>query len=73
MDDVAVSRFGPTGLLVEFAEKVDLESLARCRGLMSSFEENHLDGLLDVTPAYCSLLLEFDASRTRFGPLRQSQ
>jgi inhibitor of KinA len=60
MDDVAVSRFGPTGFLVEFAERVDLESLARCRGLMSSFEQNHLDGLLDVTPAYCSLLLEFD-------------
>jgi inhibitor of KinA len=60
MDDVAVSRFGPAALLVEFAQKVDLESLARCRGLMRSFEENYLDGLLDVTPAYCSLLLEFD-------------
>jgi inhibitor of KinA len=60
MDDVAVSRFGPAALLVEFAQKVDLESLARCRGLMCAFEETHLDGLLDVTPAYCSLLLEFD-------------
>ena len=60
MDDVAVSRFGSTALLVEFAQTIDLESLARCRGLMRSFEENHLDGLLDVTPAYCSLLLEFD-------------
>ena len=60
MDDVAVSSFGPAGLLVEFAEKVDLESLARCRGLISFFEGIHLDGLLDLTPAYCSLLLEFD-------------
>ena len=60
MDDVAVSRFGPAALLVEFADKVDRESLARCRGLMGSFEENRLDGLVDVTPAYCSLLLEFD-------------
>jgi inhibitor of KinA len=60
MDDIAVSRFGPAALLVEFADKVDRESLARCCGLMSSFEENHLDGLVDVTPAYCSVLLEFD-------------
>jgi inhibitor of KinA len=61
MDDVAVSQFGPAGLLVQFAEKVDLESLARCRGLMSSVEEIRLEGLVDVTPAYCSLLLEFEA------------
>jgi inhibitor of KinA len=60
MDDVAVSRFGPTALLVAFAQTVDLESLARCRGLLSSFEVNRLEGLVDVTPAYCSLLLEFD-------------
>jgi inhibitor of KinA len=60
MDDVAVSRFGPAALLVEFAQRVDLESLARCRGLLSSFEENRLEGLVDVTPAYCSLLLEFE-------------
>jgi inhibitor of KinA len=60
MDDVAVSRFGPVALLVAFAQKVDLESLARCRGLLSSFQENRLQGLVDVTPAYCSLLLEFD-------------
>jgi inhibitor of KinA len=60
MDDVAVSRFGPAALLVEFAQRVDLESLARCRGLLSSFQENRLEGLVDVTPAYCSLLLEFD-------------
>ena len=60
MDDVVVSRFGPVALLVAFAQKVDLESLARCRGLLSSFQENRLEGLVDVTPAYCSLLLEFD-------------
>jgi inhibitor of KinA len=60
MDDVAVSRFGPAALLVDFAQTVDLESLARCRGLMHSFETSHLAGLVDVTPAYCSLLLEFE-------------
>ncbi len=60
MDGLLVSRFGPASLLVQFAERVDLESLARCRGLMSSVDESPLDGLVDVTPAYCSLLLEFD-------------
>jgi inhibitor of KinA len=60
MDDLAVSKFGPAALLVEFAQTVDLGSLARCRGLMRSFETSRLEGLVDVTPAYCSLLLEFE-------------
>jgi inhibitor of KinA len=60
MNGLRVSRFGPTAVLVEFAEKIDAESLARCRGLINCIDADHLEGLLDVTPAYCSLLLEFD-------------
>jgi len=63
MDNVQVSRFGPTALLVQFAEEIDHQSLARCRGLLSCFDENPLDGLREVTPAYCSLLLEFEDSK----------
>lgn len=63
MDDIQVSQFGPAALLVQFAEKVDLQSLARCRGLLSCLDEYPLDGLREVTPAYCSLLLEFDDSK----------
>ena len=60
MDGVEVSRFGPAALLVQFSEKIDLESLARCRGLMNCLDKTPMEGLVEVTPAYCSLLLEFD-------------
>jgi inhibitor of KinA len=60
MDDLRVSQFGPRALLITFAEAADRESLARCRGLLSCLEDNPLEGLEEVTPAYCSLLLEFD-------------
>ena len=70
MDHLVVCRFGPAALLVKLAERWDLESLARCRGLMSSFEEDHLEGLVDVTPAYCSLLLEFDDPEHISRPIR---
>ena len=45
-----------------FAEEASSESLARCRGLLRCLEDNPLEGLQEVTPAYCSLLLEFDDS-----------
>jgi inhibitor of KinA len=60
MDRLRISTFGPAAVLVQFAEKVDAESLARCRGLVGCIDADYLDGLRDVTPAYCSLLLEFD-------------
>lgn len=60
MDGLRISSFGPTALVVDFAEEVDAESLARCRGLLNSLDSQPLEGLRDVTPAYCSLLLEFD-------------
>jgi inhibitor of KinA len=63
MDDVRVSRFGARALLITFAEEANSGSLARCRGLLSCLENNPLDGLQEVTPAYCSLLLEFDDSQ----------
>ncbi|MGA7214224.1 MAG: 5-oxoprolinase subunit PxpB [Terrimicrobiaceae bacterium] len=62
MDGVRVSRFGPRALLITFAEEANSESLARCRGLLHCLEDNPLAGLQEVTPAYCSLLLEFDDS-----------
>ena len=69
MDNVEISRFGPRALLIQFAEEVDHQSLARCRGLLRCLEENPLEGLHEVTPAYCSLLLEFGDSKRISGQL----
>jgi inhibitor of KinA len=63
MDNVEIAKFGPAALLIRFAEEVDPQSLARCRGLLRCLEENPLEGLHEVTPAYCSLLLEFGDSK----------
>ncbi len=63
MDNVAVVAFGPIALLIRFAEEASPQSLARCRGLLRCLEENPLEGLREVTPAYCSLLLEFGDSK----------
>jgi inhibitor of KinA len=62
MENLQISRFGPRALLIRFAEQVDSSSLARCRGLICSLEGGSLEGLCEITPAYCSLLLEFGDS-----------
>lgn len=60
MDSLSLSRFGSNGWLIRFADRIDENSLARCRGLLDAFEKNPLPGLRDVTPAYQEVLLEFE-------------
>lgn len=60
MDNLRIGTFGPSGLLIEFADRMDSASLARCRGLLHCLDENLPEGLRDITPAYQSILLEFE-------------
>ena len=69
MDNVEVVAFGPVALLIRFGQEASRQSLARCRGLLRCLEENPLEGLHEVTPAYCSLLLEFGNSKQISGQL----
>jgi KipI family sensor histidine kinase inhibitor len=62
-----VQRFGPSGVLVRFAEVLDGASLARCRGLVRWLDDHPPEGLVDCIPACDALLLEFS------GPVPESQ
>lgn len=73
--DVRLTRFGPRGILVRFADCLDETSLARCRGLAHWFAANPPAGLTDFVPACDSLLLEFAtgaATEGMMGELEQT-
>ena len=63
MDRLQITHYGPKALLIQFAQKVDRLSLARCRGLLRCLDASLIDGLQDVTPSCCALLLEFGTAR----------
>jgi KipI family sensor histidine kinase inhibitor len=56
---IRVIPFGPSGLFVEFAARMDPAALALGRGLLRALEEKPVEGLRDATLAYGTLLLEF--------------
>lgn len=67
MDDLTLRDFGANGLLIEFAQAADENSLSRCRGLLRALEEQAFDDLGDIVPAYGSILLEFGSRQGRIG------
>ena len=69
MDNLRIGTFGPSGLLIEFADQISANSLARCRGLLRCLDEKPPEGLRDITPAYQSILLEFEGQAPAPGLL----
>ena len=64
MNDLRITPFGSSGLLVEFAQSIDPSSLALCRGLLRALDEKPIEGLREVTSAYQTILLEFQDGHT---------
>lgn len=69
--ELQLTRLGPCGVLIRFADGIDGESLARCRGLMRWIDEHPLESLIECVPACDSMLLEFNrpVSERRFRDL----
>lgn len=69
--ELQLTRLGPCGVLIRFADGADAESLARCRGLVRWFDEHPQESLIEYVPACDSMLLEFDGpvSEGRFRSL----
>lgn len=58
-------RCGPNALLLHFADKPGDWAFQKCRALVTELEEHPPAGLVDFTPAYTNILLEFDVSASK--------
>ncbi|MGB8523412.1 MAG: 5-oxoprolinase subunit PxpB [Candidatus Acidiferrales bacterium] len=68
-------RFQPASdqsLLVYFGEKITLDSRQRVRQLLRLLELEPIPGVRNIHPAYCSLLLNFDALKLRHDELEMT-
>ncbi len=72
-EDVSYPRYrlcGDTGLLVEFGAAIDPSVHRQVMRLFRWLKAKHIHGILDVIPAYASLLVQIDPWRMSFERLR---
>ena len=70
----AATRFQPASdqsLLVYFGHQISLDAHEHVRRLLRLLELEPIDGILNLHPAYCSLLVKFDALRWRHEELQE--
>lgn len=65
-------RFAGDGaLLVELGEEIDRKINAKVQALAFALERQKFDGLLEVVPAYCSLMVYYDPLKTDLSALME--
>ena len=71
MQDVAIKQAGDSAILVEFENEIGMETNAKVRSLMFSLERRPFAGMRELTPAYRSLLIQYDPCAVKSGAVRE--
>lgn len=56
-------RYGPSAVLLRFADAVGEASFRRCRAILAELERNPPAGLLECVPGFTTLLLRFEPAQ----------
>lgn len=60
MADTRILTVGDSALLIEFGKEISPEINQRISALVQLMKEQHIEGLVDIIPAFCSLLINYD-------------
>ena len=71
MQDIAIKQAGDSAVLVEFENEIGIETNAKVRSLMFSLERHPFAGMRELTPAYRSLLIQYDPCAVKSGAVRE--
>lgn len=60
MKDIHIRTAGDSSLLVEFGNEINPEINARIASFVQLIREQQIEGIVDMIPTYCSLLINYD-------------
>ena len=71
MQDVKILTAGDSSLLLQFGNAIDPEINARIAATVQLMREQHIEGVVDLIPAFCSLLINYDPRVISYGEMRR--
>ena len=60
MREISILTAGDSSLLIQFGNEISPEINQRIKATVQLMREQHIEGVLDVIPAFCSLLINYD-------------
>lgn len=60
MQNVKIMTAGDSSILIQFGNAIDPDINARIAATVQLMKEQHIEGVVDIIPAFCSLLINYD-------------
>ncbi len=71
MQDIHIRTAGDSSLLVEFGKEINPETNARITSFVQLIREHQIEGIVDLIPTYCSLLINYDPRIILYDDIRE--
>lgn len=71
MQKIRILTAGDSSLLVEFGKKISPEINRKITAAVQMMKEQHIEGVVDVIPAFCSLLINYDPRVVTYGEIKE--
>lgn len=71
MQNIRILTAGDSSLLVEFGKKISPETNRKITAVMQMMKEQHIEGVVDVIPAFCSLLINYDPRVVTYEEIKE--
>ena len=70
MQEIKILTAGDSSLLIEFGKEISTEINQRITATVQLMKEQHIEGVVDIIPAFCSLLINYDPRVIRYDELK---
>ena len=71
MQDIRILTAGDSSLLVEFGKEISPEINRKIAATVQLMREQHIEGVVDIIPAFCSLLINYDPRVISYEEMKQ--
>lgn len=71
MEKIKILTAGDSSVLIEFGKEISPEINARITALVHLMKEQHIEGVVDMIPAFSSLLINYDPRVVTHGKMKR--
>lgn len=71
MQNIRILTAGDSSLLIEFGKEISPETNRKISATIQLMKEQHIEGVVDMIPAFCSLLVNYDPRVISYDEIRE--
>ncbi|MCI8578134.1 MAG: 5-oxoprolinase subunit PxpB [Lachnospiraceae bacterium] len=70
-NNIRILTAGDSSLLIEFGKEISPEINRKIAATVQLMKEQHIEGVVDMIPAFCSLLINYDPRVVRYDKMKK--